>query len=111
MFFNDWIQRKLAVLLRPWLREEPELELKLGFLRSQGIAKNLGFDTSALNRRLGGSTRFVFTEFRVSELSLRVSNWSAPAFTLVVDGLHVTLSERYHRLCFKFNIMNLFIFV
>lgn len=95
MFFNDWMQRKLAALLHPWLRQEPELELKLGFLRSQGIAKDLIFDTSALNQLLDDSARFLFTDFRVDELSLRVSNWSAPAFTIVVDGLHVTLSEGY----------------
>ncbi|CAK9182115.1 unnamed protein product [Ilex paraguariensis] len=92
MVLTDLVRRKLAALLRPWLRQEPELELKLGFLRSNGIAKDLSFDTSSLNQSLDESTRFSFKEIKVEQLALNVSTWSFPAFTISVHGLHVTLS-------------------
>ncbi|WOH10040.1 hypothetical protein DCAR_0729501 [Daucus carota subsp. sativus] len=94
MFFNDWLQRKLASVLRPWLRQETELELKLGFLRSHGIAKDICFDTAVLTQQLDDSSRFEFTDFRIDELKLGVSNWSFPAFRIDVNGLHVTLTLR-----------------
>ncbi|KAL7193185.1 hypothetical protein ACSBR2_024904 [Camellia fascicularis] len=93
MFFNDWIQRKLASLLLPWLRRDPELELKLGFLRSHGVAKNLSFDASVLNQKLfDESARWSFKDVTVQQLSLRVAYWSVPTFILEVRGVHVTLS-------------------
>ncbi|XP_074349870.1 uncharacterized protein LOC141689470 isoform X3 [Apium graveolens] len=94
MFFNSWLQRKLASALNPWLRQDSELQLKLGFLRSHGTAKNLCFDTDVLTQQLGDSARFAFTDFRIDELRLGVSNWSFPAFRIDVDGLHVTLTLR-----------------
>lgn len=95
MFFNGWLQRKLASALNPWLRQDSELELKLGFLRSHGIAKNLCFDTDVLTQQLDDSARVAFTDFRIDELKLGVSNWTFPAFRIDVDGLHVTLTLRY----------------
>ncbi|XP_057499975.1 uncharacterized protein LOC130784197 isoform X3 [Actinidia eriantha] len=93
MFFNDWIQRRLASLLNPWLLQEPELELKLGFLRSHGVAKNLTFDASILNHHLfDESSRWSFKDVTVEQLSLRVSYWSVPTFLLQVHGVHITLS-------------------
>ncbi|KAL3526718.1 hypothetical protein ACH5RR_011374 [Cinchona calisaya] len=92
MFFNGFIQRRLASLLQPWLIDEPDLELKLGFLRSNGTVKNLNFNTSALNQSLDDSSRYRFKQVTVEELSLRVSYWSFPAFVLRVHGLRITLS-------------------
>ncbi|XP_057976276.1 uncharacterized protein LOC131163647 isoform X2 [Malania oleifera] len=92
MFFSGIIRRKIASLLQPWLREEPQLELKLGFLRSHGIAKNLRFDASSLNQLLDESSRFSFKDFTVEQLVIQISSWSIPAFTVEIRGIHVTLS-------------------
>ncbi|CAH1413272.1 unnamed protein product [Lactuca virosa] len=94
MFITDFIKRKLESVLQPWLLQEPELELKLGFLRSHGIAKSLRFNTSALNALLDDSTGFYFTDFRIDQLTLRITNWSAPAFNWEVQGFHITISPR-----------------
>ncbi|XP_071913295.1 uncharacterized protein [Coffea arabica] len=92
MVFNDFIRRRLASLLQPWLSDEPDLGLKLGFLRSTGTVKNLNFNTSVLNQLLDESTCYRFKEVAVDELSLGVSYWSFPAFILRVRGLRITLS-------------------
>ncbi|KAL4568657.1 hypothetical protein LXL04_024272 [Taraxacum kok-saghyz] len=94
MFITNFIKRKLESVLQPWLLQEPELELKLGFLRSHGIAKNLRFNTSALNELLDDSSGFYFTNFRIDQLTIRITNWSAPAFNWEVQGFHVTISPR-----------------
>ena len=95
MVFNDFIRRRLASLLQPWLSDEPDLGLKLGFLRSTGTVKNLNFNTSVLNQLLDESTCYRFKEVAVDELSLGVSYWSFPAFILRVRGLRITLSVGY----------------
>ncbi|KAM7506955.1 hypothetical protein LguiA_017408 [Lonicera macranthoides] len=92
MFFTGFIKRRLASLLQPWLQQELDLELQLGFLRSHAIAKDLSFDTSALNKLLDDCTPISFKEVRVERLILRVSYLSVPAFTFEVHGLHFTLS-------------------
>lgn len=94
MFFNDLIQRGLASLLLPWLREEPELDIKLGFIDSHAVAKNLRFDTSVLNELVDEDAGLSFKEVTVEHLSLRFSNWSVPAFSFEVRGVHVILSVR-----------------
>ncbi|KAF3438866.1 hypothetical protein FNV43_RR17141 [Rhamnella rubrinervis] len=92
MFFDGLIQRRLAYLLQPWLREEPELEVKLGFINSHAVAKNLRFDTSVLSQLVDEDARLSFKEVTVEHLSLRFSNWSVPAFSFEVRGVHVILS-------------------
>ncbi|KAG8384490.1 hypothetical protein BUALT_Bualt04G0123100 [Buddleja alternifolia] len=92
MFFNDMIQRKLATLLLPWLRDDSELELKLGFFRSNGTLNNFSFNTSALNELLDDPSKFCFKEATVEHLSLQFSPFSSAAFTLVVRGLRIVLS-------------------
>ncbi|KAI3813329.1 hypothetical protein L1987_18049 [Smallanthus sonchifolius] len=94
MFIARLIKGKLISVLQPWLQQEPELELNLGFLRSHVIAKNLRFNVSALNELLDDSSSFYFTDFRIDQLSLRISNWSASAFNWEVQGFHVTVSPR-----------------
>lgn len=94
MLFDDLIRRRVASLLQPWLREEPELEMKLGFHDFQGIVKNLRFDTSVLNQLIDESTRLSFKDVTTEHISIRMSYWSAPAFTIEIRGIHVTLSVR-----------------
>ncbi|KAK6923730.1 hypothetical protein RJ641_009930, partial [Dillenia turbinata] len=94
LFFNDVIRRKVASLLHPWLLEEPESEVRLGFFHSHLIFKNLSVDASALNRFIERSTNLLFDEFRVESLTLRISNWSCPAFSLHMNGVHITLRLR-----------------
>ena len=95
MVFNNFIKRRLSSLLRPWLEQDLELDLQLGFINSIAIAKNLRLDTSDLNRKLidgSSSSRFFFKEFVIEEFVVRFSNWSASAFTFEARGVKVTLS-------------------
>nr|XP_009789529.1 PREDICTED: uncharacterized protein LOC104237139 isoform X2 [Nicotiana sylvestris] len=92
MFFNDLIQRRLVSLLQPWLRDEVELDVQLGFLHSHAKLENLSFNTSALNELLDDPTRLCFKEVTVQQLSLHASNWSAPAFDFQIHGLNIVLS-------------------
>ncbi|KAL3346536.1 hypothetical protein AABB24_025135 [Solanum stoloniferum] len=92
MFLNDLIQRRLVSLLQPWLRDEVELTVQLGFLHSHANLENLTFNTSALNDLLDDPTRLCFKEVTVQRLTLRVSNWSAPAFDFQIHGLNIVLS-------------------
>ncbi|OMO84165.1 hypothetical protein COLO4_22188 [Corchorus olitorius] len=95
MFFNNFIKQRLLSLLRPWLEQDPELELQLGLIKSVAIARNLRIDTAALNRPLidgSSSSRFIFKEFLIKEFIFRFSNWSATAFTFEARGINVTLS-------------------
>ncbi|KAL6551686.1 hypothetical protein OROGR_007840 [Orobanche gracilis] len=92
MLFNDVIRRRLAILLQPWLRDDQELELKLGFLRSNGTLKNICLNTSALNELLDDPSKFCFKEATVEHLSLQFSPFSSTAFTLVVRGVRIVLS-------------------
>ncbi|XP_073288877.1 uncharacterized protein [Primulina huaijiensis] len=92
MFFNDLIQRRVAALLRPWLRDDPELEFKLGFLRSNGSLNNVSFNPSTLNDLLEDPSRICFKEVRVEHVSIELSPWSSSAFTLVIRGLRFVVS-------------------
>ncbi|XVF17781.1 hypothetical protein REPUB_Repub10bG0153200 [Reevesia pubescens] len=100
LFFNNFVKRRLSSLLRPWLEQDLELDLQLGFINSIAIAKNLRLDTSALNRQLidgSSSSRFFFKEFVIEEFVFRFSNWSDSAFTFEARGVKVTLSyEEIH---------------
>lgn len=94
MFPSGAIRRRLAAVLRPWLREEPELELNLGLVNSRAVARKLRFDTAALNRLGDDSDRFSYEEVSVEQLSVRFSNWLAPAFSIEFHGVRVVLSTR-----------------
>ncbi|KAI3986024.1 hypothetical protein MKX01_039106 [Papaver californicum] len=80
-------------MLQPWLLTEPDLELKLGFLRSSGTLENLRFDITVLNQLMKDSNLY-FNDVRVGNLSFQFSSWSVPAFTVEVRGVHVTLTTR-----------------
>lgn len=71
------------------------MEVTLGFLRSQAVAKNLCFNTHALSQLLGEPNRLSFKDVKVERLRVQISNWSFPAFTIEVHGLHVTLAVGY----------------
>lgn len=103
MVFGNLIKWKLLLLLQPWLREEPQLELKLGIINSQATVKNLSFDCSVLNNLIDGPTRCYFDEVTVDELSVSFSNWNAPAFRVIVSGIHVTLSVEWVKIFEKFH--------
>ncbi|KAG1347955.1 hypothetical protein COCNU_06G017840 [Cocos nucifera] len=84
MFIAEALRSKVASRLRPWLQEEPDMELELGFLRSHGRAKNLSFDPSALNSLMEDSVSVEFKSFKVGEVQIRVSPWSSPSIVLQV---------------------------
>lgn len=95
MFFNNFIKRILSSLLRPWLEQDLELDLQLGFINSTAVAKNIRFDTSTLNRLIidgSSSSRFFFKEFVIEEFVVRFSNWSDSAFVFEARGVKVTMS-------------------
>ncbi|TYH44733.1 hypothetical protein ES332_D11G215800v1 [Gossypium tomentosum] len=95
MFFNNFIKRILSSLLRPWLEQDLELDLQLGFINSTAVAKNIRLDTSTLNRLIidgSSSSRFFFKEFVIEEFVVRFSNWSDSAFVFEARGVKVTMS-------------------
>ncbi|KAK4778296.1 hypothetical protein SAY87_018483 [Trapa incisa] len=92
MFLDGFIRRRLFSFLSPWLRELPELELKVGIVRSHAIARNLQFDAAILNNLLGDSSNFIFKGLTVGEFSIRFSNWSVHSFTVDVRDVNVVLS-------------------
>ncbi|KAI0501557.1 hypothetical protein KFK09_016502 [Dendrobium nobile] len=94
MFVSNFVRSNFVSRLRPWLVEEPELEIELGLLASQGCAKKLKFEPSALNPLIEGSTFLEFKRVEVGELSVRVRPWTSPSIVVEVRGLHVTLAHR-----------------
>ncbi|CAM8903861.1 unnamed protein product [Rhodiola kirilowii] len=92
MLLSDLIRRRLVSLLRPWLVEEPEMEVKLGFMRSHVIARNLRLDAAVLNRLLDDPRKCCFKDVTVDYVEIRVSNWSAPFFVFEVAGIRVKLA-------------------
>ncbi|KAI9166047.1 hypothetical protein LWI28_025262 [Acer negundo] len=95
MVLTNLIHRKLSALLRPWLRDEPELELKLGIINSLAILNNFSLSTLAIDQLLNDdSSSLCVKEVNVDYMSLRFSNWSVSAFNFEVRGVHVTLSVR-----------------
>ncbi|XP_054810227.1 uncharacterized protein LOC129311789 isoform X2 [Prosopis cineraria] len=92
MPFKHIIRRRLLSLLRPWLLEEPEFDLKLGFIRSFAGVDHLRIDVSVLNELFDAPALLFFKDITIEHLSIGFSNWSAPAFSIEVHGVHVVLS-------------------
>ncbi|WCJ31023.1 hypothetical protein M5689_012541 [Euphorbia peplus] len=91
MFFHALLRRRLESLLQPWLREQPDIEIELGFINSRVTAKSLRFDCSALNKLVEEPAGFSCKEVFVQEFSVRFSNWSFPALKIEVRGVNVTV--------------------
>ncbi|KAL9253021.1 hypothetical protein AKJ16_DCAP05858 [Drosera capensis] len=91
MFPFDFTRRKLAALLRPWLTHDPQLDLRLGFLRSHAIARNLRLDVAALDRVIGGGVGVVVKSVTVEELRIEVDLWSENGFRVGVRGVNVKM--------------------
>ncbi|GAB2259820.1 hypothetical protein Droror1_Dr00010675 [Drosera rotundifolia] len=91
MFPFDFTRRKLAALLRPWLMHDPQLDLRLGFLRSHAIARNLRLDVAALDRVIGGGVGVVVKSVTVEELRIEVDLWSKNGFRIGVRGVTVKM--------------------
>lgn len=82
-------------LLQPWLPEDSDLRLNLGFTHSTIVAHKLHLNVSALNELIEETaTSMSFKEVIVDDLSVEVTYWPFPAFKITVHGVHVTLSIR-----------------
>lgn len=95
-FLSSSIRSRLASLLRPWMQEEPEIELELGFFRSFVRARNLVLNPSALDRLLlGGSSRISVKKATIGEICVRISPWRAPALNFEVHGIDFIFAPRF----------------
>ncbi|CAL0312728.1 unnamed protein product [Lupinus luteus] len=94
MLFKRIIRQRLLSLLNPWLLEEPQLDLQLGFLNSLAVLTNLRFDVSVLNNLFDSPSRLFLTDLTVQHLTVKFSTWYVPAFTVQVHGVHAMLSLR-----------------
>ncbi|XP_068653783.1 uncharacterized protein [Aristolochia californica] len=97
MFFTKAIRSRVASFLLPWLREDADVELELGFLHSYVTVKDLVFDVAAINRLINGSQMLCLKHFKVRNLKIRISPWSVPAFTAELSGVDVALAVRKSR--------------
>jgi len=79
-------------LLQPWLREEPHLDLQLGFLHSLAVLTNLSFDVSSLNRLFDAPAFVFFKDLTVDRITFRFSTWFPPAFTIELHGVRIVQS-------------------
>ncbi|KAE9614347.1 putative vacuolar protein sorting-associated protein [Lupinus albus] len=94
MLFKRIIRQRLLSLLNPWLLEEPQLDLQLGFLNSLAVLTNLRFDVSVLNNLFDSPSRLFLTDLTVQRLTVKFSTWYVPAFTVHVHGVRLVLSLR-----------------
>lgn len=92
MLVNSLIRRKILSLLQPWLREEPHLDLKLGFFHSLAVITNLRFDVFVLNKLFHSPPLLFIKDLTVERLVVRFSTWSPPAFYVEFHGVQVVLA-------------------
>ncbi|EOA26077.1 hypothetical protein CARUB_v10019496mg [Capsella rubella] len=92
-FLRNWVRRRLRTLLLPFSRDEPDLQVELGFTDTLITVRNFRFDVSQLNQLLDGS-KFPFEKFTVDHLTVQFSVWSAPAIKIEIRGVNVKLSAR-----------------
>ncbi|XP_057415880.1 uncharacterized protein LOC130710577 isoform X2 [Lotus japonicus] len=92
MLLKTIIHRRLLSLLNPWLREEPQIDLQLGFFHSLAVANNLRFDTSVLNHLFDAPPSLVIKDLTVERLTVRFSAWSSPDFTIELHGVRLVLA-------------------
>ncbi|KAL5987191.1 hypothetical protein ACLOJK_041188 [Asimina triloba] len=94
LFFSNAIRSRLSSLLRPWLQQEPDMDIELGLLTWNLRTENLIFDPSALNHLIDGSSRLAFERVTVRNLSACITPGKFPAFSIEVSGVDVVLSLR-----------------
>ncbi|RYR40075.1 hypothetical protein Ahy_A09g045742 [Arachis hypogaea] len=92
MPLKSFIRRKLLSLLQPWLREEPQLDIQLGFRHSLAVTENLRFDVSVLNQLFDSPSCLFIKELTIEHLTLRFSPWHSAAFDIEVHGVRVVLA-------------------
>lgn len=92
-FLCNFVRRRLRTLLRTFSREEPDLQVKLGFTDAHLTLRDFRFDVSQLNQLLDGSS-FSFQGFTVDNLVIHLSVWSATAINIEIRGVNVRLSAR-----------------
>ncbi|KAL0689230.1 hypothetical protein Bca4012_088908 [Brassica carinata] len=92
-FLCNFVRRRLRTLLRTFSREDPDLQVKLGFTDTLLTLSNFRFDVPQLNQLLDGSS-FSFEGFTVDYLFIRFSVWSGPAIQIEIRGVHVKLTAR-----------------
>ncbi|KAL0876286.1 hypothetical protein Bca101_025991 [Brassica carinata] len=92
-FLCNFVRRRLRTLLRTFSREDPDLQVKLGFTDTLLTLRNFRFDVPQLNQLLDGSS-FSFEGFTVDHLVVRFSLWSAPAIQIEIRGVHAKLTSR-----------------
>lgn len=94
MVVKEALQRRVASLLRPWLRQEATLEFELGFFRCQGILHDLELDASALNEAFMQSSTLLIKSATVRTVHITFLPWRNPVLTLEIHGLHIVMSSR-----------------
>lgn len=92
MLFNSIIRRRLLSLLHPWLLEEPQLDLELGFFHSLAVVTNLRLDVVLLNKLFHSPPLLFVKDLTVERVVFRFSTWSSPAFNIEFHGVRVVLS-------------------
>ncbi|KAK7346481.1 hypothetical protein VNO80_21001 [Phaseolus coccineus] len=92
MPLKSFIRRRLLSLLQPWLREEPHLDLQLGFFYSLAVLTNLSFDVSSLNLLFDAPAFLFIKDLTVDRITFRFSPWFPPAFTIELHGVHLVQS-------------------
>ena len=95
-------------LLHPWLPEDSDLQLNLGFTRSTIDAHDLHLNVSSFNELIEETAASMsFKEVVVEHLSVVVTYWPFPAFDIKLHGVRVTLSIRlvncYRGFCDRLN--------
>lgn len=92
-FLRNWVRRRLRTLLLPFSRDEPDLQVELGFTDTLITLRSFRFDVSQLNQ-LFDESNFQFEKFTVDQLVVSFSVWSAPAIKFEIRGVNVKLSAR-----------------
>ncbi|XP_031743221.1 uncharacterized protein LOC101222087 isoform X2 [Cucumis sativus] len=95
MGLHNFLLRRLVSLLHPWLPEDSDLQLNLGFTRSTIDAHDLHLNVSSFNELIEETAASMsFKEVVVEHLSVVVTYWPFPAFDIKLHGVRVTLSIR-----------------
>ena len=109
MPLKSFLRRRLLSLLQPWLREDPELHLQLGFRHSLAVAENLRFDVSVLNQLFDSPSCLFLKDLTIERVTLRFSPWHSPAFAIEVHGVRVVQAFEFVARCEHFSFSSQFL--